>query len=539
MDVYQNQHDSQAGQRPVVAGQAGQRPLGPQASPRPPRRSRQDDHLVAVYQFLHQNFWHCTTPEGADLLVDKNCCIAYPLEAEVVIGRLKRAALEEAGLNISRGTAQSAITIMRDELAYPMPIGYGRAVLTSDGDLCVLTADGVLVIPVGQTGYNSPQYAPKVAFLYPANGLPVPFRAVYGAANPDSLPPLLNMLNVPEDSVLLVIAWMLTVLLPDAKNYALELVGEPQSGKSTLQEALKRLLDPSRDLLTRNIPNSSKQVLQLAQGDHLVSLDDVENLKPEIQRELKTVMQGTLIDIPGLRRQYKTKIHAARPLVMNGLESVATERDLAESTLVIELPTLKRQEQGYLAHLEKQAKLDGAYSSMIVLLAYVAHNWKSYQPRCSLPPGLEDFCRIGCLAAEGLGKTADDFMLQLRDSLQRRYELELAESPVAAALLSYHKTSEEDCVEVTAGQLLSDLEVHRPKRADTSVWPNTPRKLGALLRKNIQLLKAHGLEVTALGRHSGNNRWRISTYRPLVHRLAVSEDVLRVANSIRDQAAKK
>lgn len=478
------------------------------------RRSRQDRLLVTVHQVLKIHYNHYITPEGAHLLVDRTDGLAYTLEAEAVLGRLKGLALHEAGINVSRGIIQSAIDIIRDEVPIQMPIGYGRAVMDHNGNLCLLTADGVLITNFGEAGYHLPDQRPNVSFMLPTHALPVTYKPIYGAAVTNgALSNLLRMLNVPADNELLVIAWMVSCLLPEARKSLLEIIGVPQSGKSTLQAILKQILDPSRMPLVKTPPRTPKQVDELAKSDHVISLDGVEYLRPKIQGELVAIMRGRLVDVSVLGRHPKTMINISRPVVVSSLESIATERELADRTVTIDLPPIEpgNKTVDFYRQAQLQAMLPGGYASLVAILSNVAHRWKHQKPSTSLPSGIEDFYRIGCVVAESLGYDQKVFIDQLEKCLKRRYSLELSENAVAFAINSYLKGSGNMCNEMSTGKLKTTLEDYFPDLKNDEKWPINERQFGSAIRASISLLRAHKVDVTPLPKRGGLYRIRLST----------------------------
>lgn len=478
------------------------------------RRSRQDRLLVTVHQVLRTHCEHCITPEGAHLLVDRTDGLAYTLEAEAVLGRLKGLALHEAGINVSKGVIQSAIDIIRDEVPSQMPIGYGRAVIDRNGNLYLLTADGVLVINFGETVYHLPDQRPNVSFLLPTHALPVSYKPVYGSAvTHGALSNLLRMLNVPADNELLVIAWMVSCLLPEARKTLLEIIGVPQSGKSTLQAVLKQILDPSRMPLVKTTPKTPKQVDELAKSDHVICLDGVGELRSKIQGELVAVMRGRLVDVSMLGRRSKTMINVARPVLVNSLESIVTERELADRTVTIDLPPIEPGNKiaDFYRKAQLQAMIPGGYASLVAILSNAAHRWKYQNPSTSLPSGIEDFFRIGCIVAENLGYNQQVFIDQFEKCLKRRFALELSENPVAFAINSYLKGSGNTCQEMSTGQLMSTLEDYFPELKHDEDWPRNERQFGSAVRASIALLRAHNVDVTPLPKRGGLYRIRLST----------------------------
>lgn len=478
------------------------------------RRSRQDQLLVTVHQVLRTYCEHCITPEGAHLLIDKKDGLAYTLEAEAVLGRLKSLALHKAGINVSKGVIQSAIDIIRDEVPSQMPIGYGRAVMDYNGNLCLLSSDGVLVTNSGETGYYLPKQRPNVSFLLPTHALPVTYKPIYGTAVANrALSNLLRVLNVPADKELLLITWMVNCLLPEARKTFLEIIGVPQSGKSTLQAVIKQIIDPSHMPLVKTLPRTPKQVNELAKADHVISIDAVGCLTSKIQEELVAIMRGRLVDVSILGKFPKTMINITRPVLANSLESVATERDLADRTVTIDLPPIQPENQAtdFYRQDQLQAMLPGGYASFVAILSNVAHRWKAQKPSTSLPSGIEDFFRIGCVAAESLGYNQQVFIDQFEKCLKRRFSLELSENSVAFAINSYLKGSDNICQEMGTGQLMSTLEDCFPDLKCDEKWPKNERQFGSAVRASISLLRAHNVDVTPLPKRGGLYRIRLST----------------------------
>jgi hypothetical protein len=447
--------------------------------------------------------------------------VAIPLKAESLVSEIQSLALKASQMAITPSEVELALGAIRGDApdVRDVSASMGLTVLGRQGELFLLTPDGVVELSP-QGGYRLPHFVPEsIGFLRLENATSPIFSVSYGQVSYQSLATLLTLLNVPKDSQLLVLTWLVTCLISEADHVLLEIVGERYSGKSTLQSVLKFLIDPSLELLITDIPQTQARIYDLGKQDYVISLDKVKVLSETAQEALLHLLQGKLTDIRSSKKAKSTKIWTRHSIVINGAESKVTLPELADRSVLVQLPRIGAITEHLYQKLDHKKDLQPAFAGLVYLLSGVHARWKSVKAT-ECPAGMMDFYRIGVAVAEVMGGNAADFDQQMKASIERRFAMELYEYPVVAAVRDLLGDSGEDRLEMPVGALLQKLNDFRPDDAPDSQWPRNPRHLGEKLAECSALLEAYGMRVgppEKKGKHGLIHR-RIEKCTPQLYR---------------------
>jgi len=116
--------------------------------------------------------------------------------------------------------------------------------------------------------------------------------------------------------------------------------GEQGTGKSTNTKLLRSLVDPSSVPL-RSPPKDTDQLLVSAGNAHVVALDNLSGLKPEISDCLCRLSTGGGIDKRALfTDNEQLLIDIQKPVIINGIDDIASRPDLSERSIILDLPVI-------------------------------------------------------------------------------------------------------------------------------------------------------------------------------------------------------
>lgn len=316
-------------------------------------------------------------------------------------------------------------------------------------------------------------------------------------------------LNVPKQAQPLVLTWLLDSLRPDTPYPVLELVGEMGSSKSTTQRRLRALIDPHQVPL-RGAPKCVEDLHIAAANAHIVSLENLSHLNGEQQDALCILSTGGGY----ATRQLYTNggehvMQSKRPVMLNGINAVATQPDLIERTISVELPTItakaRKDEQSMEAAWDKD--YPAIFTGMLDLFAKTLERL----PDVVIPEGMAkrmiDFQRLGEAIALAQGGKAGEFSKQL-DALHGESALRGLESyGVAVGIQMLAARPEGREWEGTYLQLLTELG--RLGEVDRSNWPKSPRHLAAQIKRIAPGLRRAGIRIEAAGRGATGAKVRI------------------------------
>lgn len=349
---------------------------------------------------------------------------------------------------------------------------------------------------------------PPVRFRRANGMLPIPYPVRGG-----SIADLFAFVNVPDDADRkLVTGWLLGTLRPIGPYWGLVVQGEQGSAKSTLSQALRRLIDPATVPL-RAPPKDERDLLIAAQNGWALAFDNLSGMSIATSDALCRLLTGSGFSTRELfSDDGEVLFGAARPIILNGIDTIATRPDLAERSLILHLPSIpkhaRRREEEVLAGLDETrpgivgALLDAACAA----LKNVGHTTLPQLPRMA-----DAACWV--VAAEStLGWTPGSFMSAYDTNQAEAADSGLESDPVGLALVGLLRhaatvTGADGSISAlgpnastlwkgTAGDLLDALTERVPERTRRSKeWPTCERVLSNRVRRLEPPLRAQGYEV--------------------------------------------
>ncbi|HLW61185.1 MAG TPA: hypothetical protein VKV57_14880 [bacterium] len=330
---------------------------------------------------------------------------------------------------------------------------------------------------------------------------PVMFRRARGMralATPvpgGSLNALRQFVNVADDrNWMLIVGWLLGAAWPSGPYPILVLHGEQGSAKSTTARVLRALLDPNAVPL-RSESREDRDLMIAATNSWIVNLDNLSRLSGRMSDALCRLATGGGFATRELYTDAEEALfEAQRPVILNGIEELATRSDLLDRSIIVYLPTIpderRRAETEFWREFEAarpsiQGALYDAVSATLRALPGVA---------LEAMPRMADFaCRV--VAAEpALGWPTGAFLAAYAENREAANELPLEASPVAEAMRTFAEQQSEWAG--TATELLERLQ----KLVDEAVtrqkgWPKAAHALSNTLGRLAPNLRAVGVSV--------------------------------------------
>lgn len=390
-------------------------------------------------------------------------------------------------------------------------------------------------------------FEPPVRFRRTRGMLPLPVPVAGGSL--DELWTLFPRLEAGDR--VLAASWLVGALSPRGPYPILILHGEQGTGKSTAGRMLRGLIDPNTAAL-RSVPREERDLLIAARNAWVLAFDNLSGTPIWLSDGLCRLSTGGGWATRELYTDTdEVLIEAQRPILLNGIDEIATRDDLRDRSIILQLPTLDDAER-----LE-EAELWAVYERLRprvlgALLDAVSMALKRWD-EVKLPtrPRMADFARWIAAAEPALPWAEGDHLTIYAGNRQDAAAVSLESNPVAQALLAAagldaaeeSKRNEPWTWEGTATDLLRlvnqqvDEQTQRRKE-----WPKTPRALSSRIRRAAPLLRQAGLDVD-LDRREGRDRRRVIAlqkrtekdrpHRP--HRPQVNSDAGFPADGMRTQ----
>jgi hypothetical protein len=243
-----------------------------------------------------------------------------------------------------------------------------------------------------------------------------------------SLERLRPFVNVDDDDWRLLVGWLLAALRPGSPYPVAVLHGEQGSAKSTAAKVLRKLVDPNVVLL-RAAPHAVDDLMVSSTKSWCVAFDNLSHLQPWLSDALCRLSTGGGLS----KRQLYTDgdevlLDAQRPVIINGIEELATRSDLLDRALLVECPLIpeherKDEDEFWEVFEEHYATIFGA---LLDALAGALANIGTV--RLDRMPRMADFAKWVTAAEPALGWEPGTFMGAYTANRDESHELALEAS---------------------------------------------------------------------------------------------------------------
>lgn len=329
--------------------------------------------------------------------------------------------------------------------------------------------------------------------------LPVPERG----GTIDLLRPFVNVAG--EHEWRLVVAWLIAALRPSGPYPVLTLHGEHGSAKTTLARVLRALVDPSATPV-RADPREPRDLMIGASNGWVLALDNLSRMQPWLSDGLCRLATGGGFAVRELYSDSDEVIlEAQRPVILTGIEELATRGDLLDRALILYLPTIdkaeRRTEREFWTEFERvRPRILGA---LLGAVSTALRNLDAVE--LAEPPRMADFAEWVVAAEPALGWEPGGFITAYTANRAVANELTLEVSPLAGPVRELAAAG----FEGTASELLERLgELAGETATRRKSWPSSPPALGAELRRIAPNLRAADV-VVEFQRERGRRSIRI------------------------------
>ncbi len=310
-----------------------------------------------------------------------------------------------------------------------------------------------------------------------------------------SIEQLRDFINVEPDDFSLLVGWVLGAYRARGEYPILVLQGEEGSGKSTAGRVLRALTDPSTVPL-RSPPKTIDDLLVSATGNHVVALDNLSGITAEIADALCRLSTGGGMDKRKLfTDSEQVLVDLTRPIIVNGIDQIATRSDLASRSIIVRLPSITRQISSEEKFRQDFAEaLPGLFGVVLTgLSASLARGYFEIEGRVRMV----DFVRWVSMAEPALGWRQGTFLDRFVHMRSRAIEDGLEASPLGSTLMEYMASiGPVRAWSPTPTHMLETLTEVAGARAKSKSWPQSPRGLLNAMSRLAPSLRAVGITFT-------------------------------------------
>lgn len=323
---------------------------------------------------------------------------------------------------------------------------------------------------------------------------PVRFRRAPGMlplpepARGGTLSALRRYMRVSDSDWHLIAAWLVATMRPDVPIPILAVHGEQGSGKSTISELLRSLVDPN----VANLRAESRDVRDLmiaANNGYVIAFDNLSHLSPAFSDALCRLATGGGFGVRALYTDDEERIFSAlRPVLLNGISELATRSDLLDRTIIIWLDALSESDRCDRSRLLAAWEQDRPFI-LGALLDRVSTALR-HLPYVSISrlPRMADFALWAIAAEGGTDERSSEFWRAYARNRESAHVLAVDASPVASAIVEL--VNERGNWQGTCSDLL-ELLVARVHERDEAL--RSSHALGRALRRYGPNLRALGV----------------------------------------------
>jgi len=484
--------------------------LGPQI-PKVSRKSKtpqeyRQRRIDRASELLEGRYRRITNETDSELLVDTHTGEVLPERLDAVAASIATDYRRVYQAEVSKSEINRAFEYFGKQMApWKATVFYGRAGYDPQyRERYINVAPGkCLRFTPGESYFQSLGNQPCIR---PHRSRPLHVSANIGNVNPQLIRPLFATTALPNDVDLLLSAWMILCWMPDRKQVMLELLGTPSAWLEKSQSLIKKVVDPSSTELHNEMPVNVKQFDVIPLNYYLLSFNQVEELTPTQQGHFYTLMRGKEVSWKWGGKPTGASIMVQCPIILNGLESVATTPKLANATLSIDV----MDDELLKGKAATVPSAEGLTMGLLMIFGQVNSLWESvsYDPTFTRYGDLADLCRVGELVAEILQRDKAEFWQQFRVNQQGRREFELEELPVALAVIDALDDAPSGVIELSVKEWLAHLETYRPEGTSPQEWPTSSKGLAAKFKQQKPLLDDVGIILSSSGQRGPRRYWR-------------------------------
>ncbi|MCP4472981.1 MAG: hypothetical protein GY821_00105 [Gammaproteobacteria bacterium] len=332
------------------------------------------------------------------------------------------------------------------------------------------------------------------------------------SALPEPLPDgditlLFELINVPNNTDLLIITYLIDCLRTETPYPLLALIGEQGSAKSTSQNILKSLIDPSSCnlfFLTKKIDD-----IYLATTENLVlSYENIGKLIASQQNAFCAITTGSAYPQRNLYKRTLGSLKAKRPIMINAITDVVTQQDLIDRTILIELPRIESRTP--VQQIERV--FQNYHCELLGALLTIMAKALGILPTVILPDGKQprmiEFALLGVAVERAMNRPDGQFMAQYNRCLNEAICQALDDNPIVRPMIEWFESR---CYKSFKGPLhVLMMEIQRERNIPASDWPTHSRTFGNFVRQAQPILRGEGIKCESHGKKGRYIVWGVS-----------------------------
>lgn len=368
-----------------------------------------------------------------------------------------------------------------EEKIYLRTAGFDKEVYidlgTKDWSVVHITADGWKIVPKGP-------YFRRSSGMHP---LPIPVRG-------GSIAELRELINVKDDEAYaLAVAFLVAALRGLGPFPVLIICGEAGSAKTSASRLVLNLIDPC-EAGVRSPAKEEDDMATASRNAYALAYDNMSG----ISNDMADVICRFATDYGYSKRQLYTDLDEVSfstccPVILNGIDSLATRGDLVQRGLVMTLSPIRRYQTRRSLRAKEEEIMGRVFGALLDAVACSIRRQEEVDMEPYRGARMLDMAQTVVAACPALGWTGEWFMDLYHKNRAEGSRSVLESAPVARAIYMF-VARHDGAWEGTLTKLLHGLDAYRPD--DDKYWPTNVQALrNKLTRYEPDLRMAAGMEI--------------------------------------------
>lgn len=250
---------------------------------------------------------------------------------------------------------------------------------------------------------------------------------------------ILNYTPIKGNEILF-LSWLVSCFVPKIPHPAMVFYGEKGAGKTTVNELLKAIIDPS-NLETLNLSNDLRSLNVQLKQNHFLPYDNISKINDQTSDALCRAITGSGIQQRKLYTDDEEKIYRyMRCISINGVENVINRPDLLDRSILLQLERISDEKRKAIVDLKAEfmAERPVIMGGIFDTLSKAMKLYKNV--KLDKPPRMADFERWGYAIAEAIEQGAGQKFLNEYAANRELQNIEAIDSdPLATLVVEFTK----------------------------------------------------------------------------------------------------
>jgi hypothetical protein len=296
------------------------------------------------------------------------------------------------------------------------------------------------------------------------------------------------------DAQILYLVWLITYCMEGCPRPGIILHGLQGSGKSTVAELTRLIIDPS-SVLTLSLSKDVGEFVQLMDHHALVNLDNLNSLPQWASDSLCRAVTGSGFQKRSLYTNDEDFTYEfRRSFILNGIGCPATAADLLDRAMIIQLDRIPKKERAEIEDLMERFEKDRP--SILGGIFDAISKAMKIRPNITLKelPRMADWFLWACAVAEAIDIPQERFEKAYYENIGLQHQEVIQSEPVAEMLLEFME--DRMSWNGSKGQLYEELtKIAEERKISKKQWPKSTSPFMKRLKKISHNLEEEGFKI--------------------------------------------